>query len=133
MNLSNASTFGTKRVAGTYILAIFTGNLCIPPPRPRDIFHLVQVLRLPKSHQLYNSSTWNLVQKKRRAVSNHSAKVTFLDRKLSQIHLDKLFNKTFLIPFSAIVGANSFSCMQTSHTMLTFCVTQTRTANIPKD
>ncbi|KAB8296379.1 hypothetical protein EYC80_009132 [Monilinia laxa] len=28
---------------------------------------------LPKSRQLYNSSTWNLVQKRRRAVSNHRA------------------------------------------------------------
>ncbi|RAL64912.1 hypothetical protein DID88_001505 [Monilinia fructigena] len=54
-----------------------------------------QFNRLPKSRQLCNSSTWNLVQKRRRAVSNHRAEVDFLDRKLSRYYLHKLFNKLF--------------------------------------
>lgn len=52
VNLSNASTFGEKRVAGTYSFFAFSDSYrqtsCIPSPRPRDIFILVQCARVTK-------------------------------------------------------------------------------------
>lgn len=65
-------------------LAILTGKLLVSHHLDLAIFSsLCNVLGLQKSHQLYNSSTWYLAQKRRRAVLSQSAEVTFLDRNLS--------------------------------------------------